>query len=74
MASPLFRREVLNHQRNRRVGEALVIRPISLKLSTVGAVLADAAFIGFLIYREYMCKVHVTGFMACAALTSGPTN
>ena len=36
--------------------------------------MAGAAFIGFSIGGEYMHKVHVTGFLACTALNSGPTN
>ncbi len=64
MTSPLFRQEALDHQRNRLFGEALVIWPVSLKLITLGAVLAGVAFIAFAIWGEYTRKVHVTGFLA----------
>lgn len=64
MTSPLFRQQALNHQSNRLFGEALVIWPVSLKLITIGAVVAGAAFIAFSIFGEYTRKVHVTGFLA----------
>lgn len=64
MSTPLFRQEALDHQSNRLFGEALIIWPVSLKLITLGAVLAGAAFVAFSIWGEYTRKVHVTGFLA----------
>ena len=64
MATPLFRQEALDHQRNRLFGEALIVWPVPLKWIMLGAVLAAAVFVAFSIWGDYTRKVHVTGFLA----------
>lgn len=47
MATPLFRQEALDHQRNRLFGEGLIVWPVPLKWIMLGAVLAAAVFVAF---------------------------
>jgi membrane fusion protein len=67
MPSPLFRKEALDHQRERLFGEALVIWPVALKILLVGALIAGASLVIFAIFGEYTRKARVTGFLVPSA-------
>lgn len=64
MANLLFRQEVLKFQRQRSLGEVVVVRPLSFRLLTAIAVSIAMAFIGFAFWGEYTRKAHVQGYLA----------
>lgn len=53
MTSILFRQEALEFQRQRSLGEVVVVRPLSFRLLTALAALIAMAVIGFAFWGEY---------------------
>lgn len=64
MTSILFRQEALEFQRQRSLGEVVVVRPLSFRLLTALAALIAMAVIGFAFWGEYTRKTHVQGYLA----------
>ncbi len=64
MADPLFRQEALEFQRQRSLGEVVVVQPLSFRLLTAIAVSIAMAVIGFAFWGEYTRKAHVQGYLA----------
>lgn len=64
MASILFRQEAHEFQRQRSLGEVVVVRPLSFRLLTAIAISIAIAVIGFAFWGEYTRKTHVQGYLA----------
>jgi membrane fusion protein len=64
MTQPLFRQEALESQRQRHLGEVVVVRPLSFSVLTALAVSIAVAVIGLAFWGEYTRKAHVTGYLA----------
>lgn len=64
MTSELFRREALQHQRERTLGEALLVRPLSLTLLTAFFAALAAMVVLFATQGEYTRKAQVKGYLA----------
>jgi membrane fusion protein len=60
----LFRQEVLEFQRQRSLGEVVMVQPLSFRLLTAIAVSIAIAVIGFAFWGEYTRKAHVQGYLA----------
>lgn len=64
MRSTLFRSEALEHNKERSLGEAVQVRPLSLTLVTVFFALLAAMVVVFAAHGEYTRKAHVRGYLA----------
>lgn len=64
MRRDLFRREALDFNREKSLGDVVLVRPISFALLTIFAVMFTAAVIVFAFSAEYTRKTHVTGYLA----------
>ncbi len=64
MGRPLFRQEAIEFQRERHLGEVVLIRPPSSTFLTAIAVAVAIAVIGFAFWGEYTRKAHVQGYLA----------
>ncbi len=63
MSSPLFRKEAVEHQKERLLGDVLLFQPLSFKILT-GIVMAIAlAIVIFLFFGTYARKETVQGFL-----------
>ena len=63
MYSPLFRREAIDHQRQRLLGEVLVAQPLSFALLTALLGLATLGILVFLVLGDYARKERVKGYL-----------
>ena len=64
MDQSLFRQEALEFQRQRHLGEVVVVRPLSFAFLTAIAISIAIAVIGFAFWGEYTRKAHVQGYLA----------
>jgi membrane fusion protein len=64
VANLLFRQEALEFQRQRHLGEVVVVRPLSFAFLTAIAISIAIAVIGFAFWGEYTRKAHVQGYLA----------
>lgn len=64
MANLMFRQEVLGVQRQRHMGEIVVVGPLSFAFLTAIAAAIAIAVIGFAFWGEYTRKAHVQGYLA----------
>ncbi len=64
MRRDLFRREALDFNREKSLGDVVLVRPISFSLLTIFAVVFAAAVIVFAFSAEYTRKTHVSGYLA----------
>lgn len=64
MRRDLFRREALDFNREKSLGDVVLVRPISFSLLTIFAVVFAAAVIVFSFSAEYTRKTHVSGYLA----------
>ena len=63
MYSPLFRRDALEHQRQRMLGEVIIAQPLSFTLLTILLGLATVAILAFLVLGDYARKERVKGYL-----------
>ena len=63
MDPPLVRPEVVNAQRQQWLGNVRLVRPLSLRLLTLGALLVVGALATFLYFGEYTRKARVGGLL-----------
>ncbi len=61
--SNLFRKEVLNNNNDSRLGEVLLIQPLSFYLITIALVVIVSIVLVYLICGEYTRKEHVNGYL-----------
>jgi membrane fusion protein len=78
MASPLFRNEAIENQRNTWLGSIALAQPPALRLLALGAGLVGLGLLALLVFGEYSSKAHVNGqlvpdrgLIAVTAVTSG---
>lgn len=64
MRSKLFRDEALEFNRERTLGDAVQVRPMSLTLLTLFFAVLAAMVVLFAIHGEYTRKAHVRGYLA----------
>jgi membrane fusion protein len=64
MRRDLFRREALDFNREKSLGDVMLARPISFSLLTFFAVMFAALIIVFAFSAEYTRKTHVTGYLS----------
>ena len=64
MRRDLFRREALDFNREKSLGDVVLVRPISFSLLTIFAVVFAIAVIVFSFSAEYTRKTHVSGYLA----------
>jgi membrane fusion protein len=63
MRRALFRQEALNFHREKLLGDAVLVRPLSVSLLTSAAVCIALTVVGFAFWGEYTRKAHVTGYL-----------
>jgi membrane fusion protein len=63
MTLPLFRKQAVDHQRERLYGEIILVQPISFSLLTVFLVLSTAVAVIYLITNSYAKKEKVAGII-----------
>ncbi|MDQ3261877.1 MAG: HlyD family efflux transporter periplasmic adaptor subunit [Pseudomonadota bacterium] len=64
MRRDLFRREALDFNREKSLGDVVLVRPISFSLLTIFAVAFAVAVLVFAFSAEYTRKTHVSGYLA----------
>jgi membrane fusion protein len=64
MRPDLFRREALDFNREKSLGDVMLVRPIAFSLLTLLAVVFAAAVIVFACSAEYTRKTHVAGYLS----------
>jgi membrane fusion protein len=64
MRRDLFRREALDFNREKSLGDVVLVRPVSFSLLTIFAVAFAIAVIVFAFSAEYTRKTHVSGYLA----------
>jgi membrane fusion protein len=60
----LFRREALDFNREKSLGDVILVRPVSFSVLTGFAVFFAALIIAFGFFAEYTRKTHVSGYLA----------
>jgi membrane fusion protein len=63
MSQRLFRKEAINHQRERLWGDVILTQPLSMKLVTVAIALTLIALIAYLTLGSYTRKETVRGYL-----------
>jgi membrane fusion protein len=63
----LFRREALETQREKALGDVLLVQPLSTAALTLVAVALAAALVAFTFWGEYTRKAHVSGYLVPTA-------
>jgi membrane fusion protein len=61
--TPLFRQEVLDHQRDTWLGDILLVRPTSFAWLAAFFFCAAIAAMGYLVWGEYTKKARVSGYL-----------
>ena len=64
MRTTLFRKEALEHQQQRPLGDTILLRPLSFSLLTAFAVVSALAVLAFVTWGEYTRKATVKGYLA----------
>lgn len=64
MAAGLFRREALDFNREKSLGEVVLVRPLSFSVLTALAVSIAITVIAYAWLGQYTRKAHVTGYLA----------
>lgn len=64
MRRDLFRREALDFNREKSLGDVVLVRPISFSMLTIFAVAFAATVMVFAFCAEYTRKTHVSGYLA----------
>ncbi len=63
MSSSLFRKEAVEHQKDRLMGEVLLLQPLSFAILTTVAVVIAAMIVGLLFWGTYARKETVRGYL-----------
>ena len=63
MSSSLFRKEAVEHQKERLLGDVLLFQPLSFKILTGIVMAIDFAIVIFLFFGTYARKETVQGFL-----------
>jgi len=63
MTNSLFRKEALDHQRERLWGDVVLTQPLSTRFLTFGLLFVVAMLIAFLVFSTYTRKETVTGYL-----------
>ncbi len=61
--SDLFRKEAMEHQKDRLMGDVILLQPLSLAVLTAIALLVAASIVGLLFWGSYARKETVRGFL-----------
>lgn len=61
--SPLFRLEALQHQKQKLLGEIVLISPLPFAILALLSTFAACALVAYLVWGEYTRKAHVSGHL-----------